>query len=220
MDPLHLAIALGPLALYLLVVGLVNLSRWPRVASGARDAAALGAAISGLVVAGPMELFLPEQAVSRFGPYGPYVVWLLMLALYGLCVTLLALVLRPRLVIYNVTVDQLRPVLAETAAALDKDARWAGMSLVLPKLGVSLYVEPSPATRNVQLVSVGARQSYAGWHQLETALAAALRETSTAPNPFGVSLVLFAVATAVLIAYQTLSQPAAVAAALQEMLRL
>jgi hypothetical protein len=215
MDPLHLAIALGPLAVYLLVLGLVNLSRWPRVATGARDAAALGLAISGLVVAGPMELFLPEPAAWRFGAY----VWLLLLSLYGLCVTLVALVLRPRLVIYNVTLEQLRPVLAETAAALDKDARWAGMSLVLPTLGVSLYVEASPATRNVQLISVGPRQSYGGWYQLQCALATALRDTATAPNPLGVGLVALAVATAALVAYQTLSQPAAVAQALQEMLR-
>ena len=59
-DPLHLSIALGPLATYLMVLGVVNLSIRPFVTTGSRDTAALGLAISGLAIAGPMELFLPE----------------------------------------------------------------------------------------------------------------------------------------------------------------
>jgi hypothetical protein len=215
MQPLHLAIALGPLAVYFLLLGMVNLSRRPWLTTGARDAAALGTAVSGLVAVGPIELFVPEQAMSR-GPFA----WVLLLALYVLCLTLLALLLRPRLVIYNVTLEQLRPVLGETAASLDPDARWAGASLALPRLGVSLYVEPSPAMRNVQLVATGPRQNYAGWRHLETALRAGLRQTTVAPNPFGGTLVFFGAMMIALAAYQTISQPQAVAAALREMLRL
>ncbi len=63
----------------------------------ARDVAALGMAIAGFIVAGPMELFLPAAATNRFGAY----VWLLLLAFYGLCLTLVVLLMRPRLVIYN-----------------------------------------------------------------------------------------------------------------------
>ena len=66
-DPLHLAIALGPLAVYFLLVGMINLSSRPLVTTGARDAAALGVGLSGLVFAGPMELFLPEDAAIHFG---------------------------------------------------------------------------------------------------------------------------------------------------------
>ena len=58
-DALHLSIALGPLAVYLLLLGFVNLSTRPFVTTGARDVGALGLAIAGLIVAGPMELFLP-----------------------------------------------------------------------------------------------------------------------------------------------------------------
>jgi hypothetical protein len=215
MEPLHLAIAVGPLAIYFLLLGVVNLSRRPWLTTGARDFAALGAAVSGLAAVGPVELFVPEQAMAR-GPFA----WVLILALYVLSVMLLALLMRPRLVIYNITLEQLRPVLGETAAALDKEARWAGASLALPHLGVSLYVETSPAMRNVQLVAAGPRQNYAGWRHLEVALRKGLRQTAVAPNPLGASLILFGAAMIALAAYRTISEPQAVAAALREMLRL
>jgi hypothetical protein len=216
MDPLHLSIALGPLAIYFLFLGLLNLSTRPFLTTGARDAAALGVAISGFVVAGPMELFLPENAVARFGPY----VWLLLLALYALSITLLALVLRPRLVIYNMTAEQLRPILDGAAKSLDPEARWAGASLALPGLGVSLHLEPSPAMRNVQLTSTGPRQSYAGWRRLEIALAAGLKQTRVTPNPYGGSLLFLSAVMAGLIGYVMIRDGASVAAALHEMLRL
>ena len=52
MDPVPLAIAFGPLALYLLLMGAINLGRRPRVISGARDAAMLAIALSGLLIVG------------------------------------------------------------------------------------------------------------------------------------------------------------------------
>ena len=50
MDPLHVCIALGPLAMYLLVLGSMNLSTRPMLTTGGRDFAALAIAISGFVV--------------------------------------------------------------------------------------------------------------------------------------------------------------------------
>jgi hypothetical protein len=185
MDPLHFCIAMGPLAVYLLLVGLINLSGRPFITSGARDTAALGVAISGFIVAGPMELFLPNAAATRFGAF----VWLLLLAFYGLCLTLLVLLHRPRLIIYNVSADQLRPALAGVVAELDKEARWAGDCLVLPNLGVQLHVEPLAMLRNAQLVAAGPRQSFVGWRQLELALAKALRTSEWSPNPYGFVLI-------------------------------
>jgi len=184
--------------------------------TGGRDVAALAAAISGFVVVGPMELLMPEAAAVRFGGF----VWLLMLALYGLCVTLLVLMLRPRLVLYNMTVDQLRPILANVVTELDSDARWAGDSLVMPRLGVQLTVEAFPGMRNVQLVAAGPTQSYGGWRRLESALAAALRETRLAPNPYGVSLIMFGVLMLSMVAYWMADDRDSVARALREMLRL
>ena len=215
MDPLHFAIAMGPLTAYLFLLGAVNIFRGPLLTTGARDTAVLGIAVSGLIVAGPMELFLPEAAAFRFGPW----VWVLMLAFYFLCLTLLVLLGRPRLVVYNVTVEQLRPALADVVAQLDKEFRWAGDCLVLPQLGVQLHVEPLPLLRNVQLVASGPRQSYAGWRQLEVALADRLRETRSGSNPVGFVLVIVSVAVfATAMAWMARDQDA-VAQALSEMLR-
>lgn len=215
MDPLRLCIALSPLAAYVLLLGLVNLSSRSLVTSGGRDLAALALGISGLVIVGPMELFFPELATELFGPY----VWLLLLGMYALVVALLTLVLRPRVVIYNMTVEQLRPSLANVVQELDPDARWAGECLVLPRLGVQLHVEPFPAMRNVQLVSSGPHQSLAGWRRLERALVQTLRGTPSQPNPYGFSLVFFGLLMVALITSAIIGDTPAVDQAFREMLR-
>jgi hypothetical protein len=214
-DPLHLSIALGPLAVYVVLLGLINLSSRPLVTTGGRDTASLAVAISGFVVAGPMELFLPERAAHHFGGY----VWLLLLGLYALVVILLVLVLRPRLVIYNITGERLRPILADVVKELDDDARWVGESLALPRLGIQLHVEPFVTMRIVQLVSSGPRQSYAGWRRLEALLAKKLREASSPPNPYGFSLLAFGLLMVALMTYSVVRDTQAVAQALGEMLR-
>ena len=184
MDSFRICLALGPVAMYLLLLGAVNLARRPRLASGVRDAAALALAISGLVIIGPLELFFPFEAAARFGPH----VWILLLALYTLCVVLVLLLLRPRLVIYNISVDTLRPILAELVDRLDKDVRWAGDSLVLPGLGVQLYVDNFAALRSASLISAGGNQSQPGWRRLETVLGDALAREEVARNLRGLSL--------------------------------
>jgi len=214
-DALHLSIALGPLAVYFLLLGFINLSTRPFVTTGARDVGALGLAISGLIVAGPMELFLPEAATNRFGGY----VWLLLLAFYALCLTLIVLMLRPRLVIYNVNPDQLRAVLAEVVSQLDSDARWAGDSLVLPKLGVQLHVELFGAVRNVQLVAAGPMQNFAGWKRLEIALAKVLHQTAASPNPHGFGMLALGILLICFVTYCMISDPTTVVQGVREMLR-
>src|SRR4051812_33232944 len=117
MDPLHLGIALGPLATYFLAIGAINLSSRPVLTSGGRDAAALAVALMGLVVAGPMELFLVEEAAVLYGTW----VWAIMLAAYVLLVSLIVLLLRPRLIIYNIALDQVRPIVVDVVVRLDRE---------------------------------------------------------------------------------------------------
>ena len=180
-DPFRLAIALVPVAAYLLLLALVNLRRRPFLTTGGSDLAALGVALSGLVFVGPLELFRPEAATAEFGNY----IWLFLLVFYWLWVLLVVLLARPRLVIYNVSAEELHPVLAEAAARLDPDSRWAGNSLALPNLGVQLHLESFDLMRNVSLASSGSRQNLDGWRRLARELATALRPVRVKPNPRG-----------------------------------
>ncbi|HEV3342995.1 MAG TPA: hypothetical protein VG125_21655 [Pirellulales bacterium] len=216
MDGFRLCLALGPLAIYLVLLAWINLSRKPFVVSGARDLAALGVAVSGMVLVGPIELLLPEQAIYVYKGY----VWLLLGVMYALCVSLAALLARPRLTIYNFTVDQLRPLLAEVIDELDSEARWAGGCLALPKLRVELHLDSSPALNNVSLVATGDDQSFAGWRRLEGALATRLRQAESPANALGVVLAIGSFLLGACVGWQVLVHPQAVTAGFREMLRL
>ena len=186
MDPLYLIVAFTPLAVYLLVLGYINLSWHPVVMSGFQDAAFVGAAISGFAVAGPLELFLPYEATQRFGPF----VWVLLIAIYAFVVTLVVLMMRPRVVLFNTSPERLRPILANVAQQLDRQARWAGDNLVLPQLGIQLHLERFLVMRNVQLVSAGGQQDFSGWRKLEKTLRRELRHTEAVVNPRGAGLMI------------------------------
>ncbi len=216
MDPFRLCLAFGPVAVYVLLLGAINLSRRPFLVSGTRDAAALGLAVSGFVIVGPVELFFPNVAAIRFGPY----VWVLLVAFYGLCLVLVSLLLRPRLIIYNISADQLRPMLADLVDQLDGEARWAGDSLFLPALGVQLQVDHQTAARNVSLTSVGANQNYSGWRRLEVALASALAQVEVARNRRAAALITAGVLITLTLALAVARNPQAVAQGLFDMLRL
>ncbi len=216
MDGFRLCVALVPLALYLLVLAGVNLARRPILVTGARDLAALGVAVSGLIVIGPIELLLPEDAIHVYQAY----VWLLLLAMYALGVALIALVARPRLIIYNFSVEQLRPLLAGMIDELDADARWAGASLALPTLRVELHLEPGPATRNVSLVATAAEQSFAGWRKLEAALRGRLRQAESPPNPWGLVLAASSLVMLAAVGWHLVLDPQAITAGFRQMLRL
>jgi uncharacterized membrane protein len=217
MDPFRLCLALGPLAIYVLLIGVINTLRRPFLVSGARDAAALGLAVSGLVIVGPVELFFPVAASLAFGVY----VWMLLLALYALCLVLVLLLLRPRLVIYNVSNDQLRPILTDLVTRLDPEARWAGDSLALPNLGVQLHVDTLPAMRNVSLVATGPNQNQQGWRKLETALGEAISQLQVPRNPRVIGSLLSAGGLLALAVVLTIARdPQAVAQSLFHMLRL
>ena len=132
---------------------------------------------------------------------------------------MLILTIRPRLVIYNITQVQLRPLFEELIPRLDSDARWAGDSLVMPQLGVQLHVESQPAVRNVQLVSSGPQQNFYGWRRLELELGTALSRARVPPNRLGVCWIVLGMLAAGGITWSLANNPAAVTQALNEMLR-
>jgi hypothetical protein len=211
-DPFRLAIALVPVAAYALLLALVNARRRPFLTSGGSDLAALGVAISGLMFVGPLELFRPEAATREFGNY----IWLFLLSLYWLGLVLVLLLARPRLVIYNISSEELRPVLAEAAGRLDGEARWAGNHLMLPTLDVHLHLESLDIMRNVSLVSSGSQQSIDGWRCLARELRRALPAVRTRRSPSVIALLAVSLALLAVSVTQMLSRPAETLQAMNE----
>jgi hypothetical protein len=219
-DLFRLCVALGPVAIYLVMIGALNLSRRALLVTGTRDAAALALAISGMILVGPLELFLPEAAMGWFGPTGGLVVLGTKLSLCAMLLVLALLTLRPRLIVYNISADQLRSILAEIVPRLDATARWAGDSLAMPALGVQLHLDSHAATRNVALVSCGAQQDFGGWRKLERALAAALAGAPGKRNLLGVPLMTAGVVMLAALATIIARNPHAIARSLFDMLQL
>ena len=196
MDSLHFCIAVIPLAVYLLLMGLLNLRRRPFVTTGARDAATLGIGVVGFVIAGPMELFFPEGAASQFGPW----VWLSLIVFYGLCVSLVVLLMKPRLVVYNVSLEEMRPILSKIAMEMDPKSRWIGDALVIPALKIHMHVEAVEWLRNVQMLAGGNQQSMEGWLRLERELKQHMSKVAVGPNIMGIPFIIASIALAVTVA--------------------
>ena len=148
--------ALVPPGLYLVAIAARLLRRRPTAVSGAADVALLAAALGGLVLVGPMELLQPA---------GVRGVWrtVLPLLLVALAAALALLATRPRLVVYNVSLEQLRPVVARVAATLDPAARWAGETVALPARDIQVNLDARGGMRSVSLVAVGTRSSPESW---------------------------------------------------------
>ncbi|MBA2116486.1 hypothetical protein [Bremerella alba] len=198
-DPVRLAIAICPLAAYLALIGFINLRRGPFITSGGRDALALSIGLCGLAMIGPLALMMPSWSISAYGSYA----WLMMLTLYFLMVAFFILTRRPRIVAYNTTIKHLRPLLREVADALDPSARWAGESLFLPSLQLHLIMEEDYGTRNVLIKSVGPRQDFTAWRQLELALAQIVRQhEKLSINPYGIFLVVVGIFMLVAVCIQ------------------
>jgi hypothetical protein len=187
-DPVRFAIAAIPLASYALVLGVINARRRPLVVSGGSDLAAVGIALVGLAFVGPLELFRPEAATGELGNY----IWPVLIVFYGLVLALVVLLSRPRIVVYNISQDELHAFLAEAAARLDPDARWAGNHLSLPRLGVQCHLDSLEWMRNVAIASSGGEQNFDGWRQLSRSLAASLAGVRVRPNPRCVGFLLVA----------------------------
>ncbi|MEZ6115518.1 MAG: hypothetical protein R3C28_02940 [Pirellulaceae bacterium] len=194
---LYLAIAFVPLGVYLALIGALNLAPIPFVTNGFRDSLTLSLGISGLVIAGPVELFLPENAASVFGSW----IWGPLVVLYVLVSLLIALVSRPRIVVYNISPQQLRSPLSDLARKLDSSAKWAGDCLCLPERKIQLCMEANPPMRNTQLVAVNPAQldEIAEWRHLEIELKRELANVQTGANRRGIGFLLTAATIALLV---------------------
>jgi len=171
-------IALVPLACYLGALAWAHLRRRPFVVTGMLDAALLAAGVSEMAAVGPLALLVPVAGGSPWS-------WTILVLLFALCVAVCVLVSRPRLVVYNISVDQFRPLVAEVVAALDADARWAGESAALPGRGFQLHIEGNGPLRVVSVVNVGERSSPEGWGEFARRLRRAVRGMRVRRSPWG-----------------------------------
>jgi len=193
--------ALLPLAGYLLALGWIHLRRRPVVVPGILDLAALAAGLAGLVLVGPLAVLQPAVGTAP---------WATAMLLGGLVLVVAGglLATRPRLVVYNVTVEQLRPLLAEVVGKLDASARWAGESVVLPAQGLQVLLDGRGLGRAVSVVAVGTRTSPEAWAEFARRVRRATRKLQVRRNPWG-ALALAAGLTlvAVAVAWAIIGRP-------------
>jgi hypothetical protein len=201
---------------YLLLVAAINLARRPFVLSGGRETLALCLTAAGMIWVGPVDLLAPLAVVDTYGPY----VWLILGLLYGLCALLWALIERPRLSIYNASLNAVRDALAETAPTIDPAVRFDEDAWHFPTLGVQLHLDGFPAMRHVTLTSIGERQSLQGWWILEQALRPALASRAARPNLGGAALFVLGLALLVGIGWMVAARPLEMQQELAELLRL
>jgi hypothetical protein len=126
------------------------------------------------------------------------------------------LLARPRLVIYNISMEELRPVLADAAGRVDPEARWAGNHLTLPKLGVQLHLDSFDIMRNVSLVSSGGRQNIEGWRRLARELSRSLTPIRVKRNARAIGLLIVSVVLLTVSVTQLLNNPADTLEAMRE----
>jgi hypothetical protein len=178
MDPIRLAIALVPLAAYLVVLAAVHLRPRPTIWTGTTDNGYLAAGLVGLLLVGPMDSVMPYSS-----PLPGYYLWMLILLLYALSVTMWNLVARPRLVIFHTTGDQIRAALAQIMARSEPEGTAAGDSFVFPQAGMQFHLDSYPPLGNVTLAALGEKQSYTGWRRLRSELEQALN-AADAPRTY------------------------------------
>ena len=178
LDSLPIGAALLPLGIYLAALGWIHLRGRPFALSGVWDGILLGASLAGLVVVGPIALVRPVAGASAWS-------WPILLLVFILVVTLCVLVSRPRLVVYNISVEQLRPIVAEVASALDPQARWAGETVALPTRGFQVHLDGDGVLRTVSLIGIGRRSSHEGWSEFSRRVRRDSRQLRVNPSPWG-----------------------------------
>ncbi len=222
MNVLHLVIAMGPLALYGIALGVIHSSRRPHLTNGTREIYAIALAVSGMVLIGPATMFMPEAVAERLGAgsWNMVAVWCFLMVAYLMLVTLIILLVRPRLVAYNITHVRLRETLEQLLVRYDVEHQWAGDCLAIPSLGVQLQIEPSRAMRPISLIATSGPQSDQGWRRLERALAAELQQIDVTPATGGaIFLGAGLLMLAVLVVSLAMEEPGKIIAALTDLLR-
>lgn len=176
----YYVIATIPFALYLLGLAFLHARSKPCLVTGRRDFTALCLSLSGVFFIGPGQLLVTWGAAMVWGKY----IWVLLAILCYLLVVVIGANLRPRLIVYNVTVEALRKTLTTTALKLDDEACWNGVALNMPKLGVQFYIDASGIGSVATLTRIGSERSYEDWKRFAGALKRAIRRSEPSRGKF------------------------------------
>lgn len=200
-EPFPVLLALVPLIGYLLVFSVIRLSGRALVTTGGRDVAVLAMGISGLIAVGPLELFFPTAAAMVFG----WLVWFALAGFYGLCVTLIALTVEPKLVIYGRSPDESFDAVLQAARKLDSAATGDDRSLQIemPSVGLRLRVDGHRGIDYSQVLAFEPNVAPKFWGQMLSELRSQVSE-GPVPNPRrGFAMLVVALGLGAFLAWQS-----------------
>lgn len=132
--------------------------------TSSRDLFAIAVAVSGLIAVGPAQLFFPNTAAMVFGPK----IWLAIFLLYYLVVTLITLMVRPSLVVYGRTAQEVFPALLRACQRIDPSSAGDAASLEVHLKTVQLRLRCDGDSRHdaVRIVSFAPAFGPDFWNRL------------------------------------------------------
>ncbi len=215
MNTFSIVLAVGPLSVYCVVLGLIHLRRRPKVVSGGRDLACLGLAMIGLFLVGPAELFFPQAAFNLFGA----LVWVAILILYLFLLLFLILNSRPSLIVFGLEVDALTTHVDFVLQQLDPGTRWLNHSFVAPALGIQGIIEPAGIGKVSHIIATKLEQNAIGWMTLGRVLSSRLKDVPTERSMDGFRWLAVGVGILSMIGYTLLTKSTLITNGISEMLR-
>ncbi|MDM8004789.1 MAG: hypothetical protein QUV05_01365 [Phycisphaerae bacterium] len=186
---LQLVLALGPLAVYFLGLGLVNSQAHPCMVPARTDFVVLTIALVPLIMG-------PVLAMVKFGGWWP-------LAVASVAAAVFVGVLLPRRnsgwVIYNTSLPQCRRLLYRACRRLGLSAEGNDEQVQIAEIGLTVFLTALPVLRNVTL----SLRTQSGRHgegdqavvrRLMDTLEGEIQEESMLPSPAGASMVVIGAA--------------------------
>lgn len=177
---LRIVTTVAPVALYFLLLGLLNTRRHPQLLSGRQDSALLTLAMSPLLIApvvywlgGGLQTALVCGGVLAAGVWG----------------------LSPRdrtWVIYNLPVSNVLRTAQRILRAMGVATQHTDTGLLIEESDGGIEISHFPVLRNVTLRCTGGSEEM--WRKFETRLHEQLQHVETQPSPMAVTLLLLATA--------------------------
>jgi hypothetical protein len=180
-----LALTVGPLAVYLYVLGLWHSGRHPRVVRGPTDYTLLVFGLSGLLVFGPIGRVLLGQARLGAGGWA----WLLPFSALGLLTLPWLFRSFRRLVVYNIEPDAIQQALREALHALPGKFAATLRGFEDPQAACGVTLESSARFRTASIEAYGSNPELL-IDQIETQLRARLQDLPSRPSLVGIALLV------------------------------